>query len=107
MTETAQLAPTPPAVSPQLPTAPRHLPTMIVCENAIHARHVRRLNKDKPWVRVARAGSLIDLMGPTPARVIVAEGVDLDADVQGEGSLRGILRQRQLTWGEMAETIYL
>lgn len=43
----------------------------------------------------------------TVKRVVVASGVNLERDIDGEGTLRQLLKKRQMTWGSEAEWVVL
>lgn len=87
---------------------PENLPELIVCRNEAHADRIRRQVRGHHHITVMSATSgLVPLLGKTYARVTVCEGVDLSADMGGEGHLGALLQKRQTTWGDRAVFVVL
>ena len=76
-------------------------PEMIV-GNGDALRTIVRANKALPPNVVLAQPTMRDIAGRSPYKVTVLPGVDLFQDVEGQGRLIDILRQRQLTWGDSA-----
>ncbi|PZX03769.1 hypothetical protein [Celeribacter halophilus] len=82
------------------------LPELIVCRDELQARRIWRALPDGSKVRVVTP-RLEQILGTCPARVTVMPGVDLDMNVSGEGTLRGLLMSRMATWGDRACMVVL
>lgn len=80
--------------------------TLIVCRDARHADRVSRQINSRSRLKVCWP-SLAQLWGFAPRTIIVMPGVPLDQDIEGEGSLRALLKSRQVTWGDAADFIEL
>lgn len=81
--------------------------TVLVARSSAHARDLKRRGGACEDIAIFHPGN-IQLAGMAPPKtILVCEGVDLETDVGGEGSLLSILKNRQLTWGDKATLIIL
>lgn len=79
---------------------------LIVCRDPRHAARVSGPINSRPRLNVCWP-SLAQLRGFAPRTIIVMPGVKLDQDIEGEGSLRALLKSLQVTWGDAADFIEL
>lgn len=81
--------------------------TVLVARSFDHARDLKRRGGACEDLAIYHPGN-IQLAGMAPPKtIIVCDGVDLETNVGGEGSLRAVLKSRQLTWGDKATLIIL
>lgn len=83
----------------------RRLPEMIVCRDAQQAARLKHVGLH-PDIRVVWPSRAALVSAPC-AKITVLPGVDLQQDVDGQGSLESLLRSRQLTWGDRASFVVL
>lgn len=83
------------------PSEPEFLPELIVCSSHRQAREVRQSLPDDYRARGINVvwPTIAQLSYRTYPRITVLPGVDLDADVGGEGRLRTLLASRQQAFG--------
>ena len=80
---------------------------VIVCRDEQHAKRVRRwMKSSSESVQAISATSPMQFRALAPKRIVVSEGVNLQACVENI-PLGAFLRDRQTVWGDRAEFIEL
>lgn len=73
-------------------------PQIIVCATKNQFLRAKKQTRNDPYTTVSDGKSANDILARCFYRVIICEGVDLNRDVQGEGSLGSLLKKRQATY---------
>lgn len=85
-------------------------PVLIVCRDERHTRDVRAqiaASRAASNVCAANSRSLSDLSGAAVQVVVVSPGVDLTAEIGGEGCVGDLLTRRTRTYGKSAVWVEL